>query len=283
MVVMRPSHAVLLFLLVPVPKILAQSQAQDVLNQLKGQPLFLRGCWHGDDLAFGHDGTAAEHYAPWSFTLSGVDVEKAHFRGDYLEIQGRRAGIEFERSGTPHRVQLKWLGHSGKITLRIFGKPGEDFGPALHAIFAPDLPSLIPAPQNYWRAVGDHYLKELSANELAATDTEAAANDPGPTAKPTESRTEHIGSGVKPPVLLSQADPGFTDAARGLRYSAKVEVSLWVDPSGRPSHLNVVRPAGLGLDENALAAVAAYRFKPATKDGVPVKVDLYVDVNFQIF
>jgi protein TonB len=44
-----------------------------------------------------------------------------------------------------------------------------------------------------------------------------------------------------------------------------------------------VRPAGLGLDEKALAAVQQYKFSPAMQDGKPVKVDLYVDVNFQIF
>ena len=68
-----------------------------------------------------------------------------------------------------------------------------------------------------------------------------------------------------------------------MRYSAKIEVYLWLEPSGRPSHLRIVKPAGLGLDESALAAVASYRFAPATQNGKPVKVDLYVDVNFHIF
>ena len=30
-------------------------------------------------------------------------------------------------------------------------------------------------------------------------------------------------------------------------------------------------------------AVRKYRFKPAMRDGVPVKVEMNVDVNFQIF
>ncbi len=283
MFIMRSWHALLLILFLPVSTVFAQSEPQNILNQLKSKPLFLRGCWHGDDLAFAHDGTAAEHYAPWSFTLSGIDVEKAYFRGDYLEIQGHRVGLEFERNGTPHRVQLKWMGHSGKVTVRIFGQPGDDFGPALHAIFAPDLPTLLPAPQTYWKAVGDRYVQEVSANTQAETDAGVPASDPAPANKTAESRAKHIGSGVKPPVLLSQLNPGYSDAARGLSYSARVEVYMWVEPSGRPSHLTIVRPAGLGLDENALAAAAQYRFKPATKDGVPVKVDLYVDVNFQTY
>ena len=52
---------------------------------------------------------------------------------------------------------------------------------------------------------------------------------------------------------------------------------------GLPTHIEIVRPVGLGLDEMAAAAVSGYKFSPATRDGQPVKVDLYVEVNFQIY
>jgi protein TonB len=39
----------------------------------------------------------------------------------------------------------------------------------------------------------------------------------------------------------------------------------------------------MGLDENAVAAVKQYRFKPATENGKPVAVYLNVEVNFEIF
>ena len=57
----------------------------------------------------------------------------------------------------------------------------------------------------------------------------------------------------------------------------------WVDENGNPSHVKVVRGVGMGLDEKAIEAVRQYKFKPAMQNGKPVKVDLYVDVNFQIF
>jgi protein TonB len=38
----------------------------------------------------------------------------------------------------------------------------------------------------------------------------------------------------------------------------------------------------MGLDEKAVEAVRQYRFQPAMKDGKPVQVDLYVNVNFEI-
>ena len=93
----------------------------------------------------------------------------------------------------------------------------------------------------------------------------------------------HIGGSVRPPVLVSQVDPEFSEEARKAKFSGNVEVYLWVDENGNPSHVKVVRGVGMGLDEKAIEAVRQYKFKPAMQNGKPVKVDLYVDVNFQIF
>ena len=93
----------------------------------------------------------------------------------------------------------------------------------------------------------------------------------------------HIGGSVRPPVLLSQVDPEFSEEARKAKFSGNVEVYLWIDENGNPTHVKVVRGVGMGLDERAVEAVRRYKFKPALQNGKPVKVDLYVDVNFQIF
>lgn len=93
----------------------------------------------------------------------------------------------------------------------------------------------------------------------------------------------HLGGGVRAPIVVHQVDPEFSEEARKAKFSGNVLVDLIVDEQGNPSHVRVVRGVGLGLDEKAVEAVRQYRFKPATKDGKPVKVELTVDVNFQIF
>ncbi|MGA8937980.1 MAG: energy transducer TonB [Acidobacteriaceae bacterium] len=92
----------------------------------------------------------------------------------------------------------------------------------------------------------------------------------------------HIGGGVSRPVVLYSVEPEFSEEARKAKFSGNVQVYLWVDPDGRPSHIRVVRGIGMGLDQKAVEAVRQYKFRPAMKDGKPVTVDLYVDVNFQI-
>jgi TonB family protein len=92
----------------------------------------------------------------------------------------------------------------------------------------------------------------------------------------------HIGGNVKRPIVLRTVAPEFSQQAKAAKFSGTVEVYLWVDENGHPSHVRVVKGAGMGLDEKAVAAVRQYEFKPATLDGKPVMVDLYIDVNFQI-
>ena len=93
----------------------------------------------------------------------------------------------------------------------------------------------------------------------------------------------HGGDSALPPVLIRSADPVYTEAARKAKLSGDVEISLRVDKKGNPSHIRVVRGMGMGLDQKAVEAVRQYKFKPATQNGKPVAVDLFVDVNFQIF
>lgn len=93
----------------------------------------------------------------------------------------------------------------------------------------------------------------------------------------------HVGGSVRPPSVLYSVEPEFSEEARKAKFSGNVQVYLWVDEEGKPSHVRVVRGVGMGLDEKAVEAVRQYKFKPALQNGKPVKVDLYIDVNFQIF
>lgn len=93
----------------------------------------------------------------------------------------------------------------------------------------------------------------------------------------------HVGGLVSEPRVIYMVEPEFTEEARKAKISGNVLVYLWVDEQGRPSHIRVARGMGFGLDQRALDAVAQYRFKPAMENGKPVTVEMYVDVNFNIY
>jgi protein TonB len=93
----------------------------------------------------------------------------------------------------------------------------------------------------------------------------------------------HVGGSVRAPVPIVTVDPEFSDEARKAKFSGNVLVYLIVDEQGNPTHVRVERGVGMGLDEKAVEAVRQYKFKPATQNGKPVKVEVDIDVNFQIF
>jgi protein TonB len=95
---------------------------------------------------------------------------------------------------------------------------------------------------------------------------------------------KHMGTaGVSAPVLTYSVQPEFSEDARKSKFSGNVQVYVIVDEQGRPTHVRIARGVGMGLDEKAVEAVRQYKFKPAMQNGKPVKVDLYIDVNFLIF
>lgn len=91
-----------------------------------------------------------------------------------------------------------------------------------------------------------------------------------------------IGGGVSSPIPIYQPDPPYTEQAREAKFQGDVVVEIIVLPDGSVSNVQVVKPAGLGLDESAIKTVKTWKFKPGMKNGHPVAVQMLVDVSFRL-
>lgn len=89
--------------------------------------------------------------------------------------------------------------------------------------------------------------------------------------------------GVTVPVALYKPEPEYTDEARKVRMQGVVTLWAVVNEQGGVEQVRVYRGLGFGLDERAITAVRTWRFQPATKDGRPIAVQVYVDVDFRLF
>jgi TonB family protein len=258
--------AALLFLLLS-PLMRAQTTQAGLEARLLHQPLYLRGFWHDDKLSFDSAGVLKGKSAPTSFTLSGIEITKLQMKSNRLILEGRRIGLTFA-DFAPLRVVL----NIGKfdtpkdedIQIEIVAPSSGDYSVALDAIFS-DLNGISPDLPPWWQKYASHYLI------------------PAPTPDPYHPPNSLKKLNVTPPKVLFAPEPQFSDYARVLKYSGNCLVYLQVDVDGKPRNLTILRPLGLGLDEKALLAVQAYRFKPAMEDGKPVRVEMNVEVNFQIF
>jgi len=92
-----------------------------------------------------------------------------------------------------------------------------------------------------------------------------------------------VGGGVSAPIPTYRVEPEFTPEARQAKFQGTVLVSIVVGADGRTRDIRVLRPVGMGLDQNAVEAVKKWRFEPAKKDGRPVPVYATIEVEFRLF
>lgn len=92
-----------------------------------------------------------------------------------------------------------------------------------------------------------------------------------------------VGGGVSQPIPIYDPDPPYSEQARKAKYQGTVVLSIIVDAQGRVHNAQVVKPLGLGLDQNAVQTIQTWKFKPAERNGVPVPVRIMVEVTFRLF
>jgi TonB family protein len=93
----------------------------------------------------------------------------------------------------------------------------------------------------------------------------------------------HVGGDVTAPKLVYVPDPEYTEQARRAKYQGVCVISTVVDAQGNPTHVQVVRQLGMGLDNKAVEAVKQYKFEPGMRLGKPVAVGVKIEVNFRLY
>jgi TonB family protein len=92
-----------------------------------------------------------------------------------------------------------------------------------------------------------------------------------------------VGPGISPPVVLQMPQPGYSEAARSKRIQGRTFLEVVINPDGTVRKVEVIKPLGYGLDEEAVKAVKTWKFEPARKDGVPVAVLVKVEIEFTLW
>ena len=87
---------------------------------------------------------------------------------------------------------------------------------------------------------------------------------------------------MRAPVVLERVEPDYPESARRARLQGIVILEATITTSGEVRQVRVLKSVNPLLDEAALLAVRAWRYRPATLNGRAVSVYLTVTVRFGI-
>ena len=91
-----------------------------------------------------------------------------------------------------------------------------------------------------------------------------------------------VGGATQGPRMIYKVEPTYTAAARDAGLEGTVVLALEVWEDGQARNIRIVRSLGLGLDERAIEAVMKWRFKPAEREGQPVRVAAEVQIRYRL-
>lgn len=92
-----------------------------------------------------------------------------------------------------------------------------------------------------------------------------------------------VGGDVSPPRPTQKPEPHYSKKARMVSYQGTVVLWVVVNAQGSVEQEWVVKPLGLGLDQETLRAARTWKFAPATRNGIPVPVRVMVEMTFRLF
>lgn len=243
--------------------------------------LTLRHFYSGEHLRFHADGTLKGDAPVGPWTIDGqIAVKDVHLRDRLLDIRARRINLVFDSKSKP-QDQLKTIdNYLGKdrhelekalqereveieIELPSDNLDQKVISSAIHAVFLAEGESMMDLVPAFWHK----YFADLEGKVSS---------------KPADVSYYIPGSGMSWPHATFSPDPEYPEEARRVKYQGTTVVSLVADASGTTRDLQITKPLGLGLDENAVATVSTWKFEPAQKDGKPISVILNVEVTFRL-
>ncbi len=230
--------------------------------------LVIRNFYEGSRLEYTADGTLQRGGKPGYWTSDGkVEIKRIRVRREALEIDARRVWFTYDEDSK----QLQ--AHKGpSVEIRIQFDPDtatmESVLNAMRRVF-------LVAPEKFEDFVPDYWHEFLvKSTDPRQVITNAKRDD--------ASGPWTVGGEVSPPIPLSKPDPSYTPTARKARLQGLLVVYVVVNPEGNVSATRVVKPLGLGLDDQAVATIRTWKFKPGTRGGTPVAVKVLVEVKFRL-
>jgi TonB family protein len=244
-----------------------------------GKAVVLRHPIAGSALHFNSDGKSTETKKEGAWTVDGgLEIRKIELTPTTLRLGCNRVVFGFDerkKALVPFRTKQK-----EKITVNVeiaLTSPIESLPAAdevLHRIFTFTETELLEMVPDYWQ---DFLRKQIFGTLPMPVPTPAVPRrDPKQERKQSQDFLESLkAKGVTPPRPVHTPEPHRINDMTGT-----VVLETLIDENGKVQQPKIIRPVGYGLDEEAVATVVTWSFKPATRDGKPVPMHMAIEVAF---
>ena len=132
-------------------------------------------------------------------------------------------------------------------------------------------------------------LRRVTSSPKPTSAPREAATDPTPTEEPAKPAEPEASGGIvvlgpddKPAERIKGKPLRYPRMARKLNQQGRVTVEFVLTEEGVPTEITVIESAGKVLDRAVMDALAEWRYTPAEKDGIPVRVKLRVRQTFRL-
>lgn len=251
----------------PAARADATRNLERALNQsYKGKILLLRTFYGGDQLRYDSKGKLIKGGRPGPWTVDAdVRITRIRLKHQRFEIDGERIWLVYDSTNK----KLTGLHSNDNIVIKIDVKGSTvtmaSLAEPIRRVFLGTQDKLIDLVPSYWKPFlsgdVDKSMKKVSSDGQSI---------------------EKIGGSVTAPRPIHDPDPPYSDEARAQHFSGTVLLSMVVTAQGDVGDIVIVRPAGLGLDDQAVETVSTWKFKPAMRNGIPVAVRMLAEVTFRI-
>jgi TonB family protein len=209
---------------------------------------------------------------PWSL-YGRMVVKKVAIDKDRLRVEGKRAVYRYDGHDCGQGCMPFMEGDQVKVTIRLNGplSSASDADSVLSRAFAITPAEIVGSVPAYWQ----DYLAKFTGQT------------PKDSAQHPDAGGEKVFKVGEDGVIAAKPVfapvPEFSEAARKQRFQGVVGLNVVVDKAGRISRVSIAKALGMGLDEQAVNMVGTWRFNPATRNGEPVDVAMYVESNFHLY
>lgn len=279
--------AIAILLLIAAQSLVASAQdiAHTLSHKYSKRVLILRHPIKDNSQSYNVAGDLVSHSEEGPWTVYGpVEITKVQFKGTQLRVNGYRLVFGYDSTRkelVPYREKHPDTVHV-EIELASQSMNLDQADAVINRIFADSDEKILPLLPDYWRP----YFEKRMHHEIARTPSSASTTATNQSANSNQQvlKVMHVGEdGVTAPKALSTPEPEFSEIARRLRRQGICVISAIIDREGRVRQPYIVRPAGVGLDEQAIATVKTWKFKPATRYGQPVDVEMGLEVLFNLY